>query len=493
MFTKTHRIRAGGTVLEEARKLLLDLQASLPLAFSQLDEEEAVAQREEEKRLEEAAKMDALWRAHQRQSLPRPTFENLPDHILIMVIEHTVGEINYAYQTEMLLPISKLSKRFCSLIYSTPSFWSYIHPLMEPTEIERALSLNKRAGLQFDFGIRVDTDASLSALNVHRERVASLVFRDPTGEVYTRARENLALQKAVFPSLKELQLWGTGDWPDRLLIDFADNWSFPSLRCLDVSSVDLPTQLLGNLTHLSLYYKTTYDPYLVDAVSTLRSAPNLVGLELYNEIEGVADDRLETDLQSVGLLRLKRLDLIYSHYGSVSQAVKWLSWFTRTLKTPSLSSLSVTLWRQNGRVDGSLALEDVDRGFFPSDLDLRNVEEASIRIIGEANLDISDAILRKLPCIKQLKLSLPKYHRILRYIEDHPSLRSLEMRYDPETSLRPAEMRELFDFFRQGEATSPRLSLLTSARGSVEDKLLITRMDEQVGNTHVRWDDLRIA
>ena len=121
--------------LRTLSRIVSQLQPSLCLATSYLAEEDARATKQYETSLHESKEA-------------RRSLECLPDDVLFTIISFSLGGRSYD-QKYVLLPLSKLSRRFCSLVYGTPAFWTaVVVPRHDDLELQRALVCSKKAGLQ---------------------------------------------------------------------------------------------------------------------------------------------------------------------------------------------------------------------------------------------------------------------------------------------------------------------------------------------------------
>lgn len=475
------------SALKSVRDMLSGLQASLYTAISDLEEEEAAAT--------VSRRLDQRNQAHTRKSL-----ESLPDHILIQIIADVMHDYDDEYQAEVLIPMSKLSRRLCRLVYSTSAFWTHVSTNMKLADVKRSLAFSKRAGLRIKLNSSSRTGpdfrACLSSFEEHRDRWKSLCLHYCEKAVLSEAIR--VLGATIFSSVSSLRIEDRVKCCNNKTKDSVfSEWSFPSLTSLEIKDDVPPLQFMACLTRLEVRL-----PYTCDAtrfLHILRSAPLLRELDVVkmylDSILGDDNDDgglVGTEPDVVELPQLERLNVFVSgHYDATEDtrvAIPALAWFTRAFKTPFLSSVTLECvsWREVG-------LAHTDLRFFPDDVDLQRVEHVRLLFNNSSGADfhdsgiLADAILSRLPHVKKVELHLPEYAPLVHYVREYPSIRSLSMECTSGSEVKAAGFVDFVRWLQRGEHELDRFYLTTSIE---ESKRLVTRMEEYVGSTFVRWDDL---
>ena len=467
------------------RGLLSSLRESLLMAISDLEEKEA--------EIFEARRSE--WRNSTEAKLG---LESLPDHLLIEIIKFTsYDEPQYRnlYQEDDLLPISKVSKRFCSLIYGTPSLWAFVSNRMTRTDIDRSFTYNKGTGLIVDTddcmepGCQPALDAIIER---HPECVKMLTLRDVTGE-------NMQAMARTMSFLRVVTLFADIAYDVEGVEDIWAECSFPSLSSADISYVVPPPHFVENVTKLRLKHLSPRGMGLLRVVSVLRSAPFLQDFELVLDENALVNtdgtDWLEQNPAVIELPRLEHLRLTVSwRRESAKSVLRAVAWLTRALKAPILSSFDVSF----AHIEPMGLDQNFDLQFFRTDAPLHLVENVYLHVhlggieehqpaIRDDTLKIARCILSRLPCIKRAELDLQAfaYPPLIDIVSMLPSLRFLSMNQN--NPLEAAELTDLIDWLRRLGHHSDRLYLLTSAEDPTS---LIKRIDDDFGRTSLKWEDL---
>lgn len=466
--------------------LLSVLQASLRSSIIYLEEEE-----------------DATMESRHRNKAPvKCNLESLPDHILVNIIAGALPPCeneNIPRREKAWIHISKVSRRFCWLVYSTSSFWAHICTDMDPVQTERSLAFSRKAELYVEFGESFSNrneegNTSLlpirSLLKDHRRRWKSLCVHDIEEETWSEVKRTV--DQAAVSGIRSLQLTKLGyisSWDPSVV--FAE-WTFPFLTSLTMHRCVPPVYVVKNLTSLSIGLPLPRDGgNLTSIVHILLSAPLLQELEVSMHQRGrIPEGQIDVEPEVANLSQLKRL-VICESFKSDEHDMMFLGspWLTRALKTPVLSSVVFDFGIHS---DGPLDRTRLQ--FFPADAHLEHVEHVSLSISTalsgkhyKSRISFEDAILSRFPCVKSLDMSLAKYAPLIHYVREYPSIRSLTLLRLPSSILRATEFLDFVQWIERGEHEIERFYLLTRV---CRPKRLITKMDEYVGGTLLKWDEV---
>ena len=487
--------------LTEISRLISEIQASLLSAVTHLADEDT-----------RAMEQYAMNQRHSEGA--RRSIECLPDEVLITIITLVLDTQSFIhYQNEFLLPLSKLSRRFCSLVYGTPAFWTRVRMTRGIDEVQRSLTLSKNAGLNVEImsttRFNAAFQACLSRVADHYQRWKALDLMMLNEETWMYLKE--LVDGSSFPSVTSLKLHNGLLWePTKTL----EERYFPLLESLSLHFCDFPVKGLSSLTHLVVVQPSK----LINLVRFLRETPSLKVLRLSGSTARAVDPDIlwsMAEAEVVDLRYLKQLFISFTVDGEIDPGEKEdeaeammmsaVSWLMRCLKAQALSlfHIEVRTWSippQQGAHDN----------FFPHDVDLRHVEDLSLSLSYMTDdesdyrsircIDTEDyrrsnpicekavpALLERCPSVKNLKMKLPYFSPLLSDIRHCPSLQSLTL--ECSKPLDASDLITLTTRLRGGGHESTSLYLKTTDASPCRSNDITIRMEEWLGGTFFTWED----
>lgn len=365
------------------------------------------------------------------------------------------------------------------------AFWTQVSSGWGLDDRKRSLAYSKRAFLHMIIQLEVNSSrvTYFRDLKEHSDRWFSLCIDRLSGSSILYASQILG--STTFAGITSLQLVGTERWNIRFKDNFLEEWAFPALASLEIDGDSVALRSVTRLTSLKIRFpRNAHGMGLTTLARALRSVPLLQELEV--EIDR---SMFEVEPGAAELPHLKRLAVCESLTTKTSEEGEMMvcgsAWFTRTLKTPTLSSLTLTYQSVSG-----IPMDD-DFQLFPSDVDLRYVDYARLSVLNCADNEhqacrlLADAILRRLPHVKKVELDLPVYAPLAHYIRESPSIRFLSMHCS--SPLVDAKFLDFIQWIKRGEHELHSFYLL---RWVASSKKLVTRWEGYVGCTRVKWEDL---